>query len=108
MDREKYEGEIRYIADTYGLVDQAWKLVEELSELLVAVMHDDKENIAEEMADVRIMIDQVAYLMDIRTAVDGYVKSKIDRTLYEVDGWWKRSQVVARWSQDDCNTEVEE
>ena len=108
MDKEKYEEGIRYIADAYGLVDQAWKLVEELSELLVAVMHDDRENIAEEMADVRIMIDQVAYLMDIRPVVEGYVKSKIDRTLYEMEGWWRRSQVVARWSQDGCNMEVEE
>lgn len=95
MNREMYEDGIRYIADTYGLVDQAWKLVEELSELLVAIMHDDRENIAEEMADVQIMIDQVAYLMDIQPEVEGYVKSKIDRTLYEVDGWWRRSQVVA-------------
>ena len=99
MDKEKYEDGIRYIADTYGLVNQTWKLVEELSELLVAVMHDDKENIAEEMADARIMIDQVAYLMDIRPVVDGYVKSKIDRTLHEMDGWQRRSQVVARWLQ---------
>lgn len=43
MDRERYEDGIRYIADMYGLVDQAWKLVEELSEPLVAVMHDDEE-----------------------------------------------------------------
>lgn len=49
----------------------------------MAVTHDDRENIAEEMADVCIMIDQVAYLMDIRPEVEGYVKSKIDRTLHE-------------------------
>lgn len=29
-------------------------------------------------------------------------------SLHEMEGWWKRSQVVARWSQDDCNMEVEE
>lgn len=108
MDREKYEGEIRYIADTYGLGNQREKLIEELSELLVAVTHDDRENISEEMADVRIMIDQVAYLMDIRPEVEGYVKSKIDRTLHEMEGWRRGSQMVARWSQDDCNMEVEE
>lgn len=95
----EYEEGIHYIADTYGLVNQKWKLVEELSELLTAVMHSDTEEIAEEMADVRIMIDQVAYLMDIRPVVDGYVKSKIDRTLHEMDGWQRRSQMVARWSQ---------
>lgn len=108
MNRKKYEDGIQYIADAYGIVNQREKLIEELSELLVAVTHDDRENIAEEMADVRIMIDQVAYLMDIRPVVDGYVKSKIDRTLYEMDGWCRRSQVVARWSQDGCKMEVEE
>lgn len=108
MNRKKYEDGIQYIADAYGLVVQSWKLVDELLELLTAVMHGDKEEIAEEMADVRIMIDQVAYLMDIRPAVDGYVKSKIDRTLHEMEGWRKRSQMVTRWSQDDCNMEVEE
>lgn len=108
MNRKKYEEGIQYIADAYGLGNQREKLIEELSELLVAVTHDERENISEEMADVRIMIDQVAYLMDIRSAVDGYVKSKIDRTLHEMEGWWKRSQMVARWSQDGCNVEAEE
>lgn len=87
MNKERYEDGIQYIADMYGLSNQRRKLVEELSELLVAVMHDDKENIAEEMADVRIMIDQVAYLMDIRPVVDGYMKAKVDRTLKGVFGW---------------------
>lgn len=108
MNRKKYEDGIQYIADAYGIVNQREKLIEELSELLVAVTHDDRENIAEEMADVRIMIDQVAYLMDIRPEVEGYVKSKIDRTLHEMEGWRKRSQMVARWSQDGCNREEEE
>ena len=108
MNRKKYEDGIQYIADAYGLGNQREKLIEELSELLVAVTHDDRENISEEMADVRIMIDQVAYLMDIRPEVEGYVKSKIDRTLHEMEGWRKTSQMVTRWSQDDCNMEVEE
>ena len=99
MNRKKYEDGIQYIADAYGLGNQREKLIEELSELLVAVTHGDRENIAEEMADVRIMIDQVAYLMDIRPVVEGYVKSKIDRTLCEMEGWWRMSQVVARLLQ---------
>lgn len=81
----EYEEGIHYIADTYGLVNQTWKLVEELSELLTAVMHSDTEEIAEEMADVRIMIDQVAYLMDIRTEVEGCMKCKVRRTLERMD-----------------------
>ena len=81
----EYEEGIHYIADTYGLVNQTWKLVEELSELLTAVMHSDTEEIVEEMADVRIMIDQVAYLMDIRPAVEGCMKCKVRRTLERME-----------------------
>lgn len=85
MNRKKYEEGIQYIADAYGLGNQREKLIEELSELLVAVTHDDRENIAEKMADVRIMIDQVAYLMDIRPAVEGCMKCKVRRTLERMD-----------------------
>lgn len=85
MNRKKYEEGIQYIADAYGLGNQREKLIEELSELLVAVTHDDRENISEEMADVRIMIDQVAYLMDIRPAVEGWMKCKVRRTLERME-----------------------
>ena len=103
MEKEKYEAAIRRIADAYGLYNQRDKLVEELSELLVAITHDYFGNTLEEMADVRIMIDQVAYLMDIRPVVDGYEEAKIRRTIERIEGTVcpvsSMSQVVARWSQ---------
>ena len=44
----------------YGIWPQRDKAVEELSELIRALARcDDRENIAEEMADVRIMLDQL-------------------------------------------------
>lgn len=100
MNRKKYEDGIQYIADAYGLGNQREKLIEELSELLVAVTHDDRENIAEEMADVRIMIDQVAYLMDIRPEVDGYVKSKIDRTLHEMEDGGRMKEAIKNLARE--------
>ena len=43
----------------YGQSAQQFKAIEELSELIRALARcDDPENIAEEMADVRIMLDQ--------------------------------------------------
>ena len=44
----------------YDIWPQRDKAVEELSELIRALARcDDRENIAEEMADVRIMLDQL-------------------------------------------------
>ena len=44
----------------YGAGPQRDKAIEELSELIRALARcDDAENIAEEMADVRIMLDQL-------------------------------------------------
>ena len=44
----------------YGRGPQQSKAIEELSELIRALARaDDPENVAEEMADVRIMLDQL-------------------------------------------------
>ena len=43
----------------YGRGTQQFKAIEELSELIRALARFDDENIAEEMADVRIMLDQL-------------------------------------------------
>lgn len=88
MDREKYEAAIRRIADINGIYNQRDKLVEELSELLVAITHDYLGNMLEEMADVRIMIDQMAYIYDAEEVVEKLMEKKIKRTLerMEVEG----------------------
>ena len=74
MNREKYEESIRRIADIYGIYNQRDKLIEELSELLVAITHDYLGNMLEEMADVRIMIDQMTYLYDAEEVVEKLVE----------------------------------
>ena len=44
----------------YGTGNQHLKAIEELSELIRALARgNDRENLAEEMADVRIMLDQL-------------------------------------------------
>ena len=43
----------------YGMGNQWSKAIEELSELIRALARGDHENVAEEMADVRIMLDQL-------------------------------------------------
>lgn len=88
-----YEAKIRGIADHYGLDGQNEKAVEELAELIVAIKHlskrDENEvdhylNYVEELADVKIMIDQLVYLADKdlpESMQDMSVKRQIDHKL---------------------------
>ena len=79
MDREKK----RILTDAirkYGRGPQRDKAVEELSELIRALARcDDPENIAEEMADVRIMLDQLEIILDNRESVRIWELRKLRR-----------------------------
>lgn len=84
--REEIEHEI---ADHYGAENQLIQLQEECGELWGAVHEYVKDGyspcfIAEEMADVSIMIDQVAYLTKLRGAVDEQVAHKLKRQLERI------------------------
>ena len=87
--------EIIKIADNYGVHNQMNKLLEELDELKSPVISayldlitspdivtpDVLENLIDEMADVTIMIEQVAYLLNITGDVEQRRTFKIDRQL---------------------------
>lgn len=53
------------IADYYGKEHQTIKAMEELAELIQALAKGDLENIKEEIADVRVMLEQIEYLYGI-------------------------------------------
>ena len=62
----------------YGQSAQQFKAIEELSELIRALARcDDPENIAEEMADVRIMLDQLEIIFDNRERVRRWETKKL-------------------------------
>ena len=64
----------------YGRGPQRDKAIEELSELIRALARcDDRENIAEEMADVMIMLDQLEIIFDNREAVRIWYLRKLRR-----------------------------
>lgn len=75
----------------YGAEHQMWKLVEELGELLTAiakykiaqmeglVTYAVIDNIAEEMGDVGIMMDQLRYIMRNTGLVEEFRQAKIKR-----------------------------
>ena len=62
--------EYKRIADHYGLRRQLWQTVEEMAELTQVIcktrrydMDAVRDHLAEEVADVSIMIDQIVYLL---------------------------------------------
>ena len=64
----------------YGRGPQRDKAIEELSELIRALARcDDRENLAEEMADVRIMLDQLEILFDNHSEVKQWEYKKLQR-----------------------------
>lgn len=70
--------------DTYGAEAQTLMLFEEMSELTKELCKhargkDDRMCIAEEIADVRIMLDQMAMLHDCEDFAAIYRKLKIKR-----------------------------
>ena len=81
------EQKLRMIADNYGLSCQMYKLMEECGELVAASAKYDPHDyrtgyhLAEEIADVRVMIEQVEYLLSIHGTVQEYMAQKVDRQI---------------------------
>ena len=86
------QDKIQTIANHYGLQHQLAKSVEELIELVQAIqdysfklgMYDDEistEHVAEEIADVTIMLDQLQYLLECKETVDLYRETKVNRQI---------------------------
>ena len=75
--------------EKYGRGAQRDKAIEELSELIRALARcDDPENVAEEMADVRIMLDQLELIFGNGQKVARYELLKLrrlDKRVYAMD-----------------------
>lgn len=71
---------LRAAVAKYGKGPQRDKAIEELSELIRALARcDDAENVAEEMADVRIMLDQLEIIFGNGQKVARYEVMKLRR-----------------------------
>ena len=69
--------------DTFGCVNQQLKAVEEMGELIQAIMKslggfDSKNNVEEEIADVEIMLTQLKIMYNM-AKVDEWRKFKINK-----------------------------
>lgn len=69
------------IFNANGELKQRYKLAEECSELIQAVLKGTKENFIEEMADVSVVIDQFLYIHGLKDKVDEIKKEKAKRTI---------------------------
>ena len=72
---------INSIADIFETSNREQKAVEELIELLNALMHKDKLNTLEEFADVIITMIQVLKKYDLKLdSLDRWIEYKVSRT----------------------------
>lgn len=72
---------IRDIAYHYGWKLQTLKCCEECAELIQALLKGDSKHIAEEIADVEIMTEQIKELKGLRDIVEQFKEMKVQRQL---------------------------
>ena len=84
------EEHIKFIANHYGLIHQLFKLSEESEELNEAIegffdATDNIDHLQEEIADVKIMIAQIEYLLGRDNIIKDYVRAKLDRQIERIN-----------------------
>lgn len=90
------DSRIKTIAEHYGFDRQCDKLIEEMSELLVAITHmkkkdencaDHYSNFIEELGDVLIIAEQLKILLPHhdRTALDESISYKLNREMKRME-----------------------
>lgn len=78
---------INFISEKYGKESQLRQLQEECGELIVAcsklIRSKDRavNNLIEELADVRIMIEQIEHLYGLKSLVEDEMEYKLNRQL---------------------------
>ena len=84
---------IKTIADHYGFEAQADKSIEEMAELIVEIKHMKKgkasenfQNFVEELADVKIMIDQLYFMSNFDGDVSKEIDRKLNRQIKRIEG----------------------
>lgn len=90
QEKAKLKRDICFIADHYGTLGQLNKTLEECTELKDAIAgylqnRDSRAHIAEEIADVKIMLTQLEYLLHSEYEVEGMMKKKVDRQLKRIE-----------------------
>ena len=94
-----FDERVKTIANHYGFKAQAEKSIEEMAELIVEIKHMKKglispnfQKFVEELADTKIMIDQLYLLANFDGDVSKEVTRKLERQLKRIDDEEKRCQ----------------
>lgn len=93
-NRFEIDPRLKKIADHYGFDAQAEKAIEEMAELIVEIKHlqtphgREYKPFIEELADAKVMIDQLVYLVrqgeECADSFDLQTEYKIERTLRRI------------------------
>lgn len=104
----EHEQQLESIILHYGEEHQKAKADEEMEELRAAICAEQGEDVAEEIADVYIMLAQMMLIYDIPLyLIDSLVKYKLDRTIYRITQKEKLTGSTGRsnWSTLDWKVE---
>lgn len=90
QEKTKLKRDIYFIADHYGTLGQLNKAIEECQELIAAIVgylenRESRAHIAEEIADVKVMLTQIEYLLHSEYEVEGMMRYKVDRQLKRIE-----------------------
>ena len=75
----------------WGVDSQVWMLIEEMSELTTALLHKNRgrvDNVAEEFADVEILMKQLRPVFNINKEVDQWCLLKMNRLEERINKFW--------------------
>lgn len=94
IDRERRRVARRAV-ERYGRTVQIWMLIEEAAELILAICRYRRgrgngaellDNIAEETADLKIVLEQVPIIYQVETKTRNWEEYKIERLERRIDG----------------------
>lgn len=85
----------------YGAEHQKKQLIQELSELIVAITKNDLENIIEEIADVQVMLDQFKIANpELQCKAESIMLMKVKRQLARIRDEQERDRIIKHKNQE--------
>lgn len=97
----------KYIFGEYGEKMQKLKLCEECAELIQAVLKGNIVHIAEEMADVQILLDQLRMGLDLGTLMDDFTDQKLIRQIGRLKALKYRDDIMIPLIVEDAKNTLE-
>ena len=97
----------KFVFALYGERSQKLKLCEECAELIQAVLKGNIVHIAEEMADVQILLDQLRMGLDLGTLMDDFTDQKLIRQIGRLKALKYRDGIMIPLIVEDAKNTLE-